>query len=685
MSVSLPQSTPGRPQGTSRRVFVELAFAMVGFGLVMGLVFPFFVLLLGVSSSQALTARFFAACVGAGLLVGGFNFWLSRSLVGKRLRLLTRRMRATEGRIRDAMSSGNWADYGTARMSVEIDSDDEIGETAGAYNFLIDAFELSRAIGALLTELVGLMNRSSGVDEFASAALRHLCFRAGASSGQLYVCLDGSYRQAAQIGELTTIEDTLSTPAARQAIDTGELSLRLEARPGAEGAQFTGYVPLRRRRGPTGLLAINFDRAIDASALSLLRGTAKGVGVMLGNLLDAERLQHALEEDAREARAQAILASAADPMITWGEEFRILSMNAAALSLFSTGEARFVGSDVRQLLPAELVEKVEREVALIPGEATVLMVGEEVEGRREGGDLFPTEINLSAVESTDGRVFTAIVRDLTPRRQLQRQLVAQEKLASLGGLAAGIAHEIKNPLNFISNFADINVDLVDELRVTMSACAEAKRVSAQQLAEINAIVDDVARTAQRIVEHADRADRVIVSTLLLSRSAPGVRTRADVNALVRETADLAWRGARAGDSSFACELRVELCDEEVVIEMIREDIGRVLLNVIGNALQAVQTRERSEDGGYEPVITVRTTRERGAIVIRVADNGPGIPEEVREKVFEPFFTSKAPGDGTGLGLSISHEIVTAEHKGEITFESREGDGTEFLIRLPMVS
>ncbi len=672
------RETTGRRMRVTRKAFVDLAIAMVGFGLAMGIVFPFFVLLLGVSAGEALTARFFAACIAAGLIVGAVNFWLARSLVGGRLRLLTKRMRSTESAIREAMETGVSTELQRGKLSLEIDSDDEIGETAAAYNFMIAAFDASRAVEAMLIDLVSLMNRTTGVEEFSDAALTHLCSRADATSGTLYV-YDEAYRKVATFGAVHTPDNPRELPAAAQAIESGELSVR----PAQPGERWTGSIPLRRRRGPTGIAILDFDRAADAGVVSLLRGSASGLGVMLGNVIDAERLQRVLEAQAREARAQGILASAADPMMTWDEGCRILTINTAALALFSADEAQLVGSDVRKRLVAELVEDAGRDVHLTPGEAKVLMVGQESDAWRQNGEPLPIEISLSAFDSANGRVFTAILRDLTQRQLLQRQLVAQEKLASLGGLAAGIAHEIKNPLNFITNFASINADLVEELRELIAGCAESTEVSPQKLAEVTAVVESVGQTAARIVEHCGRADRVIVNTLSLSRSSPGARIRADVNPLVKESVNLAWHGIRGVDPSIACDLEVQLTDQPLEIEMVRADLGRVLLNVIGNAFQAVQERRQEGDERYEPQVRVQTALEHDEVVITVADNGPGIPEAVRQKIFEPFFTTKAPGEGTGLGLSISHEIVTAEHNGTMSVESREGEGSEFCIRLPV--
>jgi signal transduction histidine kinase len=258
----------------------------------------------------------------------------------------------------------------------------------------------------------------------------------------------------------------------------------------------------------------------------------------------------------------------------------------------------------------------------------------------------------------------------------QAQLVLQEKLASLGRLTAGIAHEIKNPLNFINNFARLNVSLTGELREEVSA--------GRPSAEIDELVADIEANSLRIAEHGSRADGIVRSMLEHSRASGGGHQLVDLNALVDEYVGLAVHGMRAQRSGFDCAVEKDLDPTLPRVQVVPQDIGRVLLNLLSNALHAVDERRMSSAaGGYSPSVRVSTRATDTAVQISVSDNGPGIPTEVKEQIFEPFFTTKAPGDGTGLGLSLSHDIVVQGHGGGILVESAEGEGTTFIVSLPV--
>jgi signal transduction histidine kinase len=258
-------------------------------------------------------------------------------------------------------------------------------------------------------------------------------------------------------------------------------------------------------------------------------------------------------------------------------------------------------------------------------------------------------------------------------KQAQANLVHAEKMASLGQLTAGIAHEIKNPLNFVNNFAELSRELLQELQDTMDSPG----------AEQDELIATLGANLAKIAEHGRRADGIVTSMLLHSRGGTGERRIINLNSLVEEALNLAFHGARARDKSFNITLERDLDTELPPIELVPQDITRVLLNLFGNGFYAANKRlQEGTDPAFQPALRVMT-RDLGDLVeIRVRDNGVGMPPEVRSKLFTPFFTTKPTGEGTGLGLSISYDIVTQQHGGTIIVDSRPGEFTEFTVRLP---
>lgn len=252
----------------------------------------------------------------------------------------------------------------------------------------------------------------------------------------------------------------------------------------------------------------------------------------------------------------------------------------------------------------------------------------------------------------------------------QARLVQQEKMASLGALTAGIAHEIKNPLNFVNNFAALSRELVDELDDETDP------------EEIQAILADLKMNAAKIEEHGKRADGIVHSMMQHARAGSGEREAVDLNALIAEHIALAYHGKRAQIPDFNVEIEQDLDAAVGEVEVVPQEIRRVLLNLVGNAFDAVRERAGSINGPYTSTVTVTTRRMGHAVEIRVADNGPGIGKEVRERIFEPFFTTKPTGQGTGLGLSLSYDIITQGHGGTLAVESTPGHGATFVITLP---
>jgi PAS domain S-box-containing protein len=265
-------------------------------------------------------------------------------------------------------------------------------------------------------------------------------------------------------------------------------------------------------------------------------------------------------------------------------------------------------------------------------------------------------------------------------QDMQDQVIMQEKLASLGALTAGIAHEIRNPLNFVNNFAELSAELTQELREDIAK--QKDRLDSEILEDIEAILYDLEQNVYKINEHGRRADRIVHGMLLHSRGNPGQREPSDVNTLLAEYVNLAYHGMRAQDASFNVTIETDYDPSIGLVDVVPQDIGRVFLNVINNACYAAHAKRKDMGEGFSPTLSVHTTNRGDRVEIRIRDNGTGIPPEVRDKIFQPFFTTKPTGAGTGLGLSISYDIVVQEHKGEIHVETEAGQYTELIITLP---
>jgi signal transduction histidine kinase len=263
---------------------------------------------------------------------------------------------------------------------------------------------------------------------------------------------------------------------------------------------------------------------------------------------------------------------------------------------------------------------------------------------------------------------------LTNLQATQKQLVQSEKMASLGELTAGIAHEIQNPLNFVNNFADLNMELIDELQ---------QELKTGNTEEAIAISNDIKDNEQKINHHGKRADAIVKGMLQHSRKTSAQKELTDINALCDEYMRLFYHGLRAKDKSFNAEYDTKFDTTLPLISVIPQDIGRVILNLINNAFYAVNARQKMEqDSGYKPLVTLTTSKQGDQVVIEVADNGTGMPEQVKEKIFQPFFTTKPTGEGTGLGLSLSYDIVTKGHGGSINVSTSTNQGTVFSVQLP---
>ncbi|MDQ6904039.1 MAG: ATP-binding protein, partial [Bacteroidota bacterium] len=258
----------------------------------------------------------------------------------------------------------------------------------------------------------------------------------------------------------------------------------------------------------------------------------------------------------------------------------------------------------------------------------------------------------------------------------QNQLIQKEKMASLGELTAGIAHEIQNPLNFVNNFSEINKELIEELRI------KNEKLKIED-GEVNDLLNDLAANEEKISHHGKRADSIVKGMLQHSQKSSGQKELTDINALCDEYLRLSYHGLRAKDKSFNADFKTDFDNSIGKINIVPQDIGRVLLNLLNNAFYAVNERQKKDDKSYQPTIFLGSKKIGDNVILTVKDNGSGIPQNIIDKIFQPFFTTKPTGQGTGLGLSLSYDIIKA-HGGNIKVESKEGDESEFIIQLPVV-
>ena len=336
-----------------------------------------------------------------------------------------------------------------------------------------------------------------------------------------------------------------------------------------------------------------------------------------------------------------------------------------------------------------------------------------------GGRIIPCEIRLVRLPATGRQLIRGSVTDITERkwaqelhknysltleeqvaartqeieaknieleatleklRQTQSRMIIQEKMASLGVLTAGIAHEIKNPLNFVNNFAELTVELVGEARALLEKHGE--KLAGSDGEALFELFNDISQNAARIGEHGRRADGIVQSMLLHSRGKSDQRRPADLNALATEFVKLAYHGMRARDASFRVKIDLNLDETIPAVPIVAQDISRVVLNLVNNACYAAYERKRVEGEDFAPKVIVQTLNRKEHVELRVRDNGVGIPKDIRESVFTPFFTTKPAGEGTGLGLSICYDIVVGEHGGQISVDSELGAFTEVRVALP---
>jgi signal transduction histidine kinase/tetratricopeptide (TPR) repeat protein len=280
----------------------------------------------------------------------------------------------------------------------------------------------------------------------------------------------------------------------------------------------------------------------------------------------------------------------------------------------------------------------------------------------------------AAIALENASSYTQLNQSMLHLKETQKQLIQSEKMASLGELTAGIAHEIQNPLNFVNNFSEVSNELIEEMK---------EELEKGDIEEAKAIAEDVKQNLEKIVHHGKRADAIVKGMLQHSRTSTGQKEPTDINALTDEYLRLSYHGLRAKDKSFNATMKTDFDESIGKINVIPQDMGRVILNLFNNAFYAVAENKKQHPEKYEPTVSVSTKKLDGHINIHVKDNGNGMPQKVLDKIFQPFFTTKPTGEGTGLGLSLSYDIIKA-HGGELKVETKENEGSEFVIQLPVV-
>ena len=465
-------------------------------------------------------------------------------------------------------------------------------------------------------------------------------------------------------------------------------------------------------------IPLEANSSVASNLLVVLVLTVTFVGVAVAAWTS---ISQAISMDEAREGAQQLFTIALDAIVVLDENGVIRQTNPAAESIFGIDATGLIGYHLKKFLPGlgdqpeQWLSRSEQTLTLSDDSSRILEVAIS--------DRFSQDASLS---NQDLQEYVAIVRDITDRKQaeealqkaneeleikveertselthtveqlqneieerqrieenlraMQNQIVVQEKLASLGSLTAGIAHEIRNPLNFVNNFSEVSTELTEELFAELENQGE--RLESDTREYISELLTDLQANLKKINQHGQRADKIVGNMLLHSRGQSGHWEATDINSLLAEYINLAYHGMRAKETTFNISIETEYDNQIGKIEVVPQDIGRVFLNIISNACYAVHKKQQEMGEGFSPLLDVKTRNLEGGIEIRIRDNGQGITPKVLDKIFNPFFTTKPPAEGTGLGLSISHDIVVQQHRGELKVETEVGNYTEFIITLP---
>ncbi len=576
---------------------------------------------------------------------------------------------------------------------------------------LRESLEQQRA----MAEVLGVINANPGdLQPVFDAVLEKAHALCGSGHGTLFL-RDGDYfRPAAMRGVPEPIAERL-----RDGILGADIPL---SQPLLDGERFVHLIDMARLDHP--MMRLAYANGVRTLLSVPLRQGGTVLGVIVAARFEAQRFSDSQIALLESFAAQAVIAMdnarLLDEIRQRQAELRVTFDNMGDAVIMFDGEQRLVAWNCNFLnmvdIPEEWLKTPQTYTSLVHYFTERGEFGDtappDVGGPDRDGDVRPIRYERTRPDSRvlevrrnpipGGAGFVFIYSDITERKLAERSILAAreaaeraladlklaqgnliqaEKMASLGALTAGIAHEIKNPLNFVNNFASLSNDLLGELKET--AAPAFATLDAAKRGEIDEAMEMLSGNLEKIQEHGRRADGIVKSMLAHSRGGSGDRREADVNALVEESLNLAFHGARAQDQNFNITLERDYDQAVKPIELVPQDLTRVFLNLCGNGFYAANKRRREGgDAGFRPVLRVATRELGDAVEVRVRDNGTGIPPELKDKLFQPFFTTKPTGEGTGLGLSISYDIVTQQHGGTIAVESRVDDFTEFTIRLP---